>query len=160
IYYADVLLRTRPELNKYVVPILTKIVEDKGSSGLVEAELNKNPPWRKRFLQALSDSVEDARTPLDVLLQLRTRSIPPKSCEIAPYVEFLVGRKLYDLAYYTWLQFLPVDELREAGLLFNGNFDVVPSGLPFDWVINQGSGVTVEIVPNPDGNGKHALLVD
>src|SRR5262249_16404645 len=52
------------------------------------------------------------------------------------------------------------DELREAGLLFNGNFDVVPSGLPFDWMIKQGSGVTVEIVPKPNSNGKHTLLVD
>jgi hypothetical protein len=70
----------------------------------------------------------------------------------------LIRHKFYDLAYYTWLQFLPVEELREAGLLFNGNFDVVPSGLPFNWVINQGSGVTAEIVPKPDS--KHALLVD
>ena len=73
---------------------------------------------------------------------------------------FLIGHKLYDLAYYTWLQFLPVEELREAGLLFNGSFDVAPSGLPFDWVITPGSGVTVDIVPKPDSNGKHALLVD
>jgi hypothetical protein len=159
-YYADVLLRTRPELDKYVVPILTKIVEDKGSGGLVEAVVDKNPPWRKRFFDALPHSVEDARTPLDLFLQLRTSSMPPTSGEIAPYVEFLLGRKLYDLAYYTWLQFLPVDELREAGLLFNGNFDVVPSGLPFDWVIRSGAGVTLEIVPKPDSNGKHALLVD
>src|SRR5262249_12933628 len=35
-----------------------------------------------------------------------------------------------------------------------------PSGLPFDWVIKPGSGVTIEIVPKPDSTGKHALLVD
>ena len=159
-YYADVLLRTRPRLDKYVVPILAKIAEDKASSGLVEAALDKNPPWREQFFAALPSSVEDARTPLDLLLGLSKSPTPPTSAEIAPYVKFLIGRKLYDLAYYTWLQFLPVDELREAGLLFNGNFDVAPSGLPFDWVINQGSGVTVEIVPNPDSHGNHALLVD
>jgi hypothetical protein len=159
-YYTNVLLRTRRELDKHVMPILAKIVADKGSSGLVEAVLDENPPWRKRFFEALPDSVEDARTPLDFFLQLRASPMPPTSGEIAPYVEFLIERKLFDLAYYTWLQFLPVDQLREAGLLFNGNFDVVPSGLPFDWVIRSGSGDTVEIVPNPDGNGKHALLVD
>jgi hypothetical protein len=159
-YFADVLLRTRPELDKYVVPILTKIAEDKGSSGLVEAVLGKNPPWRGQFFEDLPNSVEDARTPLDLFLGLRTSPTPPTAAEIAPYVWFLIRHKFYDLAYYTWLQFLPVEELREAGLLFNGNFDVVPSGLPFDWVINQGSGVTVEIVPKPDSNGKHALLVD
>ena len=159
-YYADVLLRTRPELDQHVVPILAKIAEDKGSSGLVESVLVKNPPWRGQFFAALPSSVEDARTPLGLLLGLRTSPAPPTSAEIAPYVEFLISRKLYDLAYYTWLQFLPVAELREAGLLFNGNFDVMPSGLPFDWVIRQGSGVTIEIVPKPDSNGKHALLVD
>ena len=159
-YYADVLLRTLPRLDEYVVPILAKIAEDKQSSGLVEAMLDKNPPWRGQFFADLPNSVEDARTPLELLLGLRTSRTPPTSAEIAPYVEFLIARKLYDLAYYTWLQFLPVEELREAGLLFNGNFDVAPSGLPFDWVMVQGSGVTTEIVSKPDSNGKHALLVD
>lgn len=159
-YYADVLLRTLPQLDKYVVPILAKIAEDKGSSGLVEAVIDKNPPWREQFFTTLPNSVEDARTPLDLLLQLRTSPAPPTNAEIAPYINFLIAHRLYELAYYTWLQFLPAEELREAGLLFNGNFDVVPSGLPFDWVMRQGSGVTVEIVPKPDSNRKHALLVD
>jgi hypothetical protein len=159
-YYADVLLRTLPEVDKYVVPILAKIAEDKGSSGVVEAILANNPPWRQQFFATLPNSVEDVRTPLSLLLEQRTSPTPPTTVEIAPYVDFLIEHKLYDLAYYTWLQFLPVEELREAGLLFNGNFDVVPSGLPFDWVIDQGSGVTAEIVPKPDSVGAHALLVD
>jgi hypothetical protein len=159
-YYADVLLRTLPQLDKYVVPILAKIAEDKGASALVEAVLDKNPPWRRRFFAALPNGVDDARTPLSLLLGLKTSPMPPTSDEVAPYIQFLIARKFYDLAYYTWLQFLPVEELRGAGLLFNGNFDVAPSGLPFDWVITPGSGVTVDIVPRPDNSGKHALLLD
>jgi hypothetical protein len=159
-YYADVLLRTLPQMGKYVVPVLVKIAQDKDSHGLVEAVLDKDPPWREQFFGMLPYSVDDARTPLGLLLGLRTSPMPPTTAEIAPYVRFLIARKLYDLAYYTWLQFLPVEELRGAGLLFNGSFDVVPSGLPFDWVIKPGSGVTVDIVPRPDSSGKHALLVD
>jgi hypothetical protein len=159
-YYADVLLRTLPRSDKFVVPILTRIVEDKESSGLVEAALAANPPWRGQFFAILPDSVEDARTPLNLLLALRTSAAPPTTAEIAPYVDFLIRQGLYDLAYYTWLQLLPVDELRGAGLLFNGRFDVDPSGLPFDWNFRSGSGVTMEIVPIPDGNGTHALQVD
>jgi hypothetical protein len=159
-YYADVLLRTLPQTGKYIVPVLAKIAQDKDSKGLVEALLDKDPPWREQFFAMLPYSVDDARTPLGLLLGLRTSPMPPTTAEIAPYVRFLIARKLYDLAYYTWLQFLPVEELRGAGLLFNGSFDVVPSGLPFDWVIKPGSGVTVDIVPRPDSSGKHALLVD
>ena len=85
---------------------------------------------------------------------------PPTSAEIAPYINFLIGHELYNLAYYTWLQFLPAEELHNAGLLFNGRFNIAPSGVPFDWVIRQGSGVTIDIVPKPESNGQHALMVD
>jgi hypothetical protein len=159
IYYADVLLRTLPRLDKYVIPILAKVTEDQSNEPL-QPLLDNNPPWRGRFFAALPDSVEDPRTPLGLLLGLKTSSTPPTTAEIASYVEFLIRHDLYELAYYTWLQFLSVDELREAGLLFNGSFDVAPSGLPFDWVMKSGSGVTVDIIPNPDSNGKHVLQVD
>ena len=102
----------------------------------------------------------DARIPLELLSALRTSSTPPTPAEIGSYVNFLIGRKLYDLAYYTWLQFLPAAELRSAGLLFNGSFAAAPSGAPFDWQITSGSGVTIDIVPKPDSNGERALLVD
>ena len=72
----------------------------------------------------------------------------------------MIAHKFYSLAYYTWLQFLPPEELRHAGLLFNGSFEVAPSGLPFDWTITQGPGVTIDIVPRPDKSGGRALMVD
>ena len=160
IYYADILLRTSPELIVHVMPVLGRIAGDKESVDMLEKILASDPPWRERFFQALPGFVADARTPLDLLLALRTSSVPPTSAEFGRYIDVLVYRKYYDLAYYTWLQFLPTRELRNAGLLFNGNFETPLSGLPFDWQIISGSGVTIDIVPRPDKNGGHALLVD
>ena len=102
----------------------------------------------------------DVRTPLGLLLALKKGPAPPTADEIGSYISFLIEHKFYELAYYTWLQFLPSDELRSAGLLFNGNFNVPPSETPFNWVIRQGPGVTIDIVPRPDDSSRHALLVD
>lgn len=158
--YADVLLRTDPESYVYVVPFLAQIGEDKAGAGLVEAVLATDPPWRDKFITALPNSVADARTPLNLLLAMRSDAKPPTAEDLKPYLNLLIAHKLYSLAYYTWLQFLPADELRHAGLLFNGSFEAAPSGLPFDWTITPGVGVTVDIVPRQDKPDRHALLVD
>ena len=160
LYYADALMRTEPILATYAVPVLAHFADDKASNGAVTALLAGDPPWRTLFFKLLPNSVTDARTPLNLLLALKKTPVPPTYEDISRYEDLLIAHKLYSLAYYTWLQFLPLDELRTAGFLFNGNFDVVPSGIPFDWVIQQGSGVAIDIVPRPDRTGEHALEID
>jgi len=160
LYYADALMRTEPELATYAVPVLAHFADDKAASGAVTSLLAGDPPWRALFFRLLPASVTDARTPLNLLLALKRSPVPPTYEDISRYEELLISHKLYDLAYYTWLQFLPLDELRTAGFLFNGNFDVTPSGIPFDWVIQQGSGVAIDIVSRRDKIGGHALEVD
>jgi hypothetical protein len=160
VYFADILLRADPQTDRFVVPVLGQISEDKEGAALLKGALADDPPWRAQFIADFPSTVPDVRTPLDILLSLRTNPVPLKPDEIGPYLDFLVAYKFYGLAYYTWLQFLPPDALRHASLLFNGNFDDELSGLPFDWKITPGAGVTIDIVQRPDKIGQNALLVD
>ena len=64
------------------------------------------------------------------------------------------------MAYYSWLQFLPPDQLSNTGRLYNGSFEVPPSGLPFDWVFKKGPGVNIKFAPRPDQDREQALLIE
>jgi hypothetical protein len=158
--YADILLRTRPQLIMPLMPLLAAMAESKDGNAALKQVLAANPPWRNQFLAYLPANISDARTPLDLLLSLKNTSTPPGIGDIRGYIDFLVARKFYELAYYSWLQFLPREELGNAGHLFNGNFELAPSGLPFDWIIASGSGVRADIVEQPDQRGNRALFLE
>ena len=160
IRYADILLRTRPQLEKHVFPMLGRIAEIPTAKGELTSMLAKNPPWRGNFFDALPRNITDARTPLELLLSLRDAPVPPTDKERKAYLQALIEHKLYEVAYYSWLQFLPPDQLNNTGRLYNGSFEVPPSGLPFDWVFKKGPGVNIKFAPRPDQDREQALLIE
>jgi hypothetical protein len=161
--YADGFLRKRPQFMAQALPVLASIAENKNekAAGALKQLLDSNPPWRSSFFAKLPGAIRDARTPLGLLLSANKGASPPTRADLGGYLNFLIGRKFYELAYYTWLQFLPPEQLARAGFLINGSFEVLPSGAPFDWVIAQGSsGVTTDIRLRPELNGEQALYLE
>jgi hypothetical protein len=160
LYFADALLRTRSQAMGRALPVLASIAETPGARGGLEKLLAGNPPWRRAFLSALPRAVSDARTPLVLLLALHGTANPPTAADLREYINVLLAHKFYELASYTWLQFLPPERLSSAGLLFNGSFEFTPSGLAFDWSLNAGIGATVDIVQRTDHADQRALFIE
>ncbi len=159
-YYADILLRTRPEAASFALPILGRMAEDEVGKKEVEAIFASGPPWRFWFFNELGMSVTNARTPLELLLSLKDSSAPPTEGELQAYILFLFQHNLYKFAYFAWRQFLPEDQLTKTGLLFNGDFETKPSGVSFDWKLEPPDGAILDIGPRPDAPGKNALFVE
>lgn len=157
---ADALLRTRSETMPFVMPTLVQMAQSKEAGPELKKLLAGNPPWRPQFFWALPRSVTDARIPLDILLAIKDTPTPPTAADLRPYLDVLIAHKYFELAYYTWLQFIGPEQLRSIGLLFNGGFEATPSGLPFDWVMRGGAGVTIDILERTDQEGQHALYIE
>ena len=156
----DVLMRLHENAIAPLTPLLAEMAEKPDASAAILAAVARAPPWRARFLGGVLGAVTDARTPLRFLLAMKEAGTPPTIYELRSYLDFLVERKFYDLAYYTWLQFLPRDQLGTVGLLFNGNFEIHPTGLPFDWVLPSEGSATVAIVRRADRPSDRALFIE
>lgn len=157
--YADKVLRTRSQMLKHVMPFLVRIAESKQGASELKTALLANPPWRTPFLRALPAVMNDTRAPLDLLLALKDTDEPPSSEELKGYIDALLARNQQELAYYTWLQFLPPEQLGSIGLLFNGSFEMQPTQLAFDWQMPPGAGVSLQVAVRPDRTGERALRV-
>jgi hypothetical protein len=158
--YADILLRTDTRLVPPAVQALAKACEEDGGLQHVLMTLRSNPPWRRAFLSSLPNYVTDARIPLQLLVGLKDSPQPPTSEDLVPYIGMLLRNQLHELAYYTWIQFLPPDQLSRVLAPFNGDFETKPTGLPFDWIIPKSPNANAGIVPlSPPGFGK-ALRIE
>ena len=153
--YADLLLRTQPELSAYVMRYVALIAQAPEGFPLVVRALSKNPSWRKGFFETFPRNTQAIELPLKLMIALKEDNAPPSPKELAPYLDTLIGINRVDAAYNAWLQLLPAAELANAGLLMNGKFENAPSGLPFDWRIAAGLNAAAELVaPASDGGGR------
>lgn len=159
VLYADVVMSNNLSLAVHVAPALARLAENNKGIEELNNRLKENPVWRAQFFDVLHNVITDARTPLDILLSLKGSAHPPTTAEMRNYINFLISKKLYELSYYVWLQFLEPNALSHVALVNNGSFESTPTTMPYDWAIRSSPGTNVDI-RSPPGEANRALFVE
>ncbi|MGA7329549.1 MAG: hypothetical protein WBX25_34980 [Rhodomicrobium sp.] len=157
--YANILLSTRPDLNRAALSYLLRAANYPSGRDLLITALAAAPSWREQFFEMAGHSPSSLNATLSLVAALRETDKPVSQKEITSYLNFLVGINRTDLAYNAWLQLLPESKLGNLGFLANANFETKPSGVPFDWQIDTGVNAIAEFVPMPEEGASHALHI-
>lgn len=156
---ADTMMRYYPQSIAPLSLLFAHLLQDPESAPAVREAVAAGPPWRRGFLPTLLNAMTDARIPLELLLALKETPNPPTLEELQGYLRFLISRQYFDLAYYTWLQFLSPDQRARVEPLFNGSFEHRLSGLQFDWVMTRARAADAGIERRTDRPAEHALVI-
>lgn len=162
IYYADRLFSSAPELIGNYAKIFNLLLSDNKIRGEITRVIAANPVWRQAFFSRLVPKLDDRSTDsvMDIFEELAATSYPPTNIEMSTYLNQLIAKKKYTLAYAAWLRFLPVDRAETLSFINNGDFEIDPSGMPFDWNIFGGKEARAKIISMPGENGRRGLNVE
>lgn len=157
---SDAVLRTRPDLAAPVFIAMAGLAETPAGRTIIKQRLLEKPPWRDHFLTAMLPGVRDAAMPLDLMLHLRSAGQTLPRSVVNGYVAWLISHRLYSFAHAAWMQLLDRERLMKVGFVFNGDFEFAPAGSPFDWNIQRGRGVAIEIASLPGAEDNRALKIE
>lgn len=121
------------------LPIL--VASDDGFSAVAENYLDTKAGRRKIF-GSLVNQRSGLSSAYKLLFEWRNRGINDLSWETNRLTYALLADGQGRVAHNLFLQSLSDRQKQEAGYVFNGRFDLQPSGNPFDWSIKNQTGVS------------------
>jgi hypothetical protein len=154
----SLVLAAEPAERVRLFPLLLEIAEDPESRGAFSSLLRDPPEWWERFFAFAALRASDPDTVRALYAMRRSEGESPLSeRERKDYIERLRKDGEITEAYLVWINGLSDSEQEQLGLLYNGNFEIEPSGLGFDWHLIGAEKVFANTATTYGTNGKKAL---
>lgn len=160
-YRIDAVLRSNPDLQEQIFPILVQNFSGKeGVKALVDT-LAQDPDWRLAFLGYLANQPNTEKLCIEVLRGLKSTKLPPKILELRYIFGYWIkATGNYERSYFVWLDQLTDGDLRFVKGVYDGEFSSEPKGLYFDWNISNSRNGRASLKLKPGSGVDRSLLVD
>ncbi|WP_136621043.1 MULTISPECIES: tetratricopeptide repeat protein [Mesorhizobium] len=139
----DTLLRRWPDRFPVIAAGMPAILSNPDGYRAVLAAIRTEAPWRSSLFSALGQDPRGLRAANQLLLDLAGSGSPPTPKELSAVINGYIRQKEYEAAYRLFLFSLSDQERTLGGYIFNGGFEPVRSGKPFDWQIHDRSGLEI-----------------
>ncbi|MER9962680.1 hypothetical protein NKJ72_17215 [Mesorhizobium sp. M0045] len=146
----DILLRRWPDQFPAISDGLPTILSNPDGYQAVLTAIRAEAPWRASLIYALSKTPEGLDLANRLLLDLTGSNSPPKTAELTIVINGYFRQKEYGRAYRLFLFSLSSQERKLVGYIFNGTFEPVSGGKPFDWQVRDQSGLEITFVTSQD----------
>jgi hypothetical protein len=160
LYRLDALIRSKPEIQDALFATVLALTASKEGKGPVVELLARDPPWRQAFLGWAAEKSDKPQLAYQLISALKSADASPTNLEVQSLIRHYVNAGDHATAYFIWLDLLSEMELRKAGNVFDGGFDLPMDSLYFGWTLSHSKSVETKIVPRANGSPDNVLLVD
>jgi len=159
--HLDEVLRLSPRQLHTISPALRSIAQHPRGRTMVSRWLGEHaPPWRGRFLTGWASKAA-GEIELDAMFDpLRRAPYPLSPVERDLWVARLVALGRVSKAHFLWIDGLPSDMASKIGNVFDGGFELPPSGGSFGWRFGRVAGAGIRQQHGGGVEGEQALLVE
>lgn len=155
----SLLLRTQPTVASALYPELLSIAQNPEQQALLRPLLENPPTWWEGFFAYAAREAQQTDTVLFLYQQRPRGDQPPSELEQRAYLDRLWRDARWPEAYEAWKNGLNERQSLELRNLYNGGFELPPTGVGFDWRIAAPRGVQVETTSTYGARGERALHV-
>lgn len=156
---ADGLMRAWPvSMRTTMGRQLTAVAAAQGGAPVLARLLDSDPPWRLSFLSNMAKGSDNPGAAMALYTAMSSGRNPPSEQETSLLVGRLVRDGLYQEGFLIWAQLLPPEGISHLADPYDGGFEGLPGGPPFNWRLFERPGTVVEMAAAPQGDG-HALYL-
>jgi len=152
-------LRIQPELAVRLFPVLLRLAGHPSGKAALQASARELPKWWPLFFVYAAENVAQVETLRALFVLRRSAGEPLTDAERSAFVTRLQREGLWAEAYLMWLNTLAPEQIKVAGNVHDGGFELGLFKQGFDWQVIQRPDVVVETGQTYAIEGHEALHV-